>query len=480
MNRAALLVGTILLSAGCVPQQGRRDTFTGVETKAVSDAFGGLAPAPKPQGKFKSLSVGVILSENSKRAAEGNQNNGGVAFRSVEYSTQALFDGYVKLLQDSFKSAARVESVAEAKAAGLDLAVVLDLWYEYPQGIFTTAKCSAILAFMTPDGAKIETVRGEGAKHPRDTPGFLALPRMKKAVEDASAQCRAGVERGLAESVVLAARASGTAQPAPQAQPAPEAAIASDVDAPAYRLAPSDRGVALVIGIDRYETLPRAEFAERDAAAVRGHLSALGFPDRNIVFLTGAKAGKAAIEKYVESWLPRNVDGSSRVFVYFSGHGSPDVRTGEAYLMPWDADAKFTESTGYPLSRLYGKLNALKAKSVVVAMDACFSGAGGRSVLARGLRPLVATVDTGSARVGSVGVLAASAADEVTGAEVAQGHGLFTYYLLKGLNERKGAATLSELFQYLSPRVRDAARRDNRDQTPQLLGPAEVQASRFN
>ena len=66
--------------------------------------------------------------------------------------------------------------------------------------------------------------------------------------------------------------------------------------------------------------------------------------------------------------------------------------------------------------------------------------------------------------------ITASAANETTGTSPESGHGLFTYQLLKGLDAKDGKATLSQLLEYLSPRVRDAARRDNRDQTPQLVG----------
>ena len=69
--------------------------------------------------------------------------------------------------------------------------------------------------------------------------------------------------------------------------------------------------------------------------------------------MTGPRARKTGIEKYVESWLPRNVDEKSEVFVYFSGHGAPDPTIGRAYLMPWDGDAQFLSNTAYPIKRLY-------------------------------------------------------------------------------------------------------------------------------
>ena len=61
---------------------------------------------------------------------------------------------------------------------------------------------------------------------------------------------------------------------------------------------------------------------------------------------------------------------------------------------------------------------------------------------------------------------------EISGTIDDQGHGLFTYFLLKGLNGAAanvgGHVSAKSLYDYLRPRVQDAARRDNRDQTPQL------------
>lgn len=255
------------------------------------------------------------------------------------------------------------------------------------------------------------------------------------------------------------------------AKAVPETRVApsfySDVDKPRFQSSENPKNFALVIGIEKYANVPDADYSERDAAAVREHLKGLGYPERNILYLAGQQASRSGFEKYLESWLPRNVDQESRVFFYFSGHGAPDTKSGTAYLLPWDGDAKFLENTAYPVNRLYQKLSALPAKEIIVAIDACFSGAGGRSVIPKGARPLVTSVvavDTGRAVV-----LAAAAGDEITGADAVQGHGLFTYFLLKGLNESKGGLTAKQLYEYILPRVRDAARRENRDQTPQLI-----------
>jgi len=48
--------------------------------------------------------------------------------------------------------------------------------------------------------------------------------------------------------------------------------------------------------------------------------------------------------------------------------------------------------------------------------------------------------------------------------------GMFTYFLLKGLNgeakDKSGNITTQSLFDYLGPHVQDEARRQNREQTP--------------
>lgn len=247
----------------------------------------------------------------------------------------------------------------------------------------------------------------------------------------------------------------------------------SSVGRPGYSAPEDPDAFALVVGIEKYSDLPEAQFAERDAEAVKNHLLGLGVPSRNLIHLAGARAGKAGLEKYLEQWLPRMVKPSSRVYFYFSGHGAPDTRSGTAYLVPWDGDPNFLETTGYPVKRLYERLAALKAAEVVVAMDACFSGAGGRSVLAKGARPLVTEVDAGGPSQGRIVALTASAANEISGALPEEGHGAFTYFLLKGLSgaaaDDAGRVTVQGLYKYLSPKVRDSAQRQNRDQTPQLL-----------
>lgn len=235
---------------------------------------------------------------------------------------------------------------------------------------------------------------------------------------------------------------------------------------------------ALVVGIEGYRSVPKADYAEADAKAARRYLEGLGVPPSNIVLLSGAGASRADLTKYLEEWLPGVVQPDSRVYFYYSGHGAPDPQTGAAYLVPWDGDPAFPKSTAYPLAEVYRRLGALPAKESVALIDACFSGTGGRSVLAPGIRPLVIVEDLG-APPPKVSILSASGGREIAGSIESRRSGLFTYFLLRGLSgeadaDKDGHVTLGEAHGFVKDRVRDAARRSNRDQNPRLLGDAAL------
>ena len=266
------------------------------------------------------------------------------------------------------------------------------------------------------------------------------------------------------DDLLPARRTNNTSSTSTGAQPSP----VSKVDDPGYTTAEHPLDFAIVMGVESYNNLPPAKYAEHDAEAVHRHLLALGFPERNIIMLKGQRGVRSQLTAYLEEWLPKNATANSSVFFYYSGHGATDPSSGDAYLVPWDGDPMFLQSTAYPLKRLYAQLGALKTKKVLIALDSCFSGAGGHSVLVPGARPLVTKIEDMTPTM-PITALAASGAEEITGTLDSQGHGMFTYFLLEGLSS--GKRTANDLYSYLKPRVEDEARRQNREQTPALLGP---------
>ena len=247
-----------------------------------------------------------------------------------------------------------------------------------------------------------------------------------------------------------------------------------------HRVKPQNH--AIIIGIEHYrEELPKATYARHDAKVMAQYLTqALGYPEENVVVLLDDRATRADLHKYVESWLPNRVEPSDSVFIYFSGHGAPNVKTGEAYVVPYDGDPLYIDKTGYSLQLLYDHLNRLPSKEVVVVLDSCFSGAGGRSVIAKGMRPLILSVENPLLAQGTTFVLGASSGDQVSNTYEKKEHGLLTYFFLKGLQgqgdlNKDGAIDLMEVYTYLKPQVERTARREfNTEQVPQLLGNPEV------
>lgn len=240
---------------------------------------------------------------------------------------------------------------------------------------------------------------------------------------------------------------------------------------------PGAKAFAVIVGIEQYrDDLVAATHAEDDARAFAKLVeTTLNVPPEHIRLLLGERAGRADIASAIEEWLPRNVvDKDAVVYVFFSGHGAPDVETGDAYLVPYDADPAFLKTRGYAIKSLYDQLASLPAARTLVFLDACFSGSGTRSVLAAGTRPLVPVKNVAAPR----GVIAfsAAAAEQATGAADNAPHGLFTYHLINSLTGAADAdsnrdVTLAEVVDHVSTQVTRQARLQNRDQNPSLLTP---------
>ena len=171
---------------------------------------------------------------------------------------------------------------------------------------------------------------------------------------------------------------------------------------------------------------------------------------------------------------PGRVNEDTTVFIYYSGHGAPDPQGKEAYIVPYEGQADFP-SKMYPLNKMYTSLGKLPSKEIVVFLDSCFSGAKGRSIMREGARPLVMTMNHFVPSSANVVILAGSAGNQISSDYDRSKHGLFTYYLLRGLRgeadkNRVGSVNLGELYEYVKSQVTEKASLElNRDQTPILL-----------
>lgn len=235
---------------------------------------------------------------------------------------------------------------------------------------------------------------------------------------------------------------------------------------PHFKVAPSTMNTAVVIGIETYRDIPASKHSAKDAKLFYDYLLAMGYEPRNVRLLLDGHATNGDLQMALERWLPNHASPGGRVVVYYSGHGAPDPATGEAYLVPYNGDPAYLEDTAYPMKRLQKKLAELKDSRVVLLVDACFSGTGGRSVIAPGARPLVNLVSPVLMRGSNVTIMTASEDKQISTSSPETEHGLFTYHLIEALRAGKGA--VDDIYAYLLPKVENDARRLNVSQTPTL------------
>jgi hypothetical protein len=285
------------------------------------------------------------------------------------------------------------------------------------------------------------------------------------------------VDRPVTQTLDVAVVAPAPNDSIPPAPPALLDAVERNIP---RAIAPNPDAIAVVIGVERYAALPAARYAAGDAQLFgRYAAAALGVSDdRNHLYVrTDADATGNEFRKLFgdDGWLARRVQPTTDLYVYFSGHGAPDVKTRAPYLLPTDADGAYPRETGYALTQLYQQLARLNVRTVTVFLDACFTGATRSSgTLFAGARPIVISVEHPALLRDNFAVIAASGGDQIASDYPAKRHGLFTYFTLLGL---RGAAdadsdrvvTVAELERYLASTVPGAAASLDREQTPVVI-----------
>ncbi|MBI3813075.1 MAG: caspase family protein [Nitrospinae bacterium] len=119
----------------------------------------------------------------------------------------------------------------------------------------------------------------------------------------------------------------------------------------------------LIIGIETYANLPSVDYAKKDALIVRDYFTkVLGIPQENLIYLADEKATKSAIAGNIKEHLPKNLEKDSTLYIYFAGHGAPDIDKGDAYLIPYDGDMKYITQSGYKLKDFYQDISSRKMR----------------------------------------------------------------------------------------------------------------------
>jgi len=204
---------------------------------------------------------------------------------------------------------------------------------------------------------------------------------------------------------------------------------------------------ALIIGNEHYVKNNGLDsdvpFALNDALVFKKYaISTFGIPEDNIKYISNGTATqmKNSIKNFAGLMA---INSSEREFyIYYAGHGYHN-ETKDAYLMPVDVKSTNMDDA-IKLSEFYKTIASYPTKSTTVFLDACFSG-GGRDGALVTARSGIKLKPNDVALQSNLVVFAASSDKQVSKPYNDKKHGLFTYYLLKQLQESNGNITYGNL-----------------------------------
>jgi uncharacterized caspase-like protein len=234
---------------------------------------------------------------------------------------------------------------------------------------------------------------------------------------------------------------------------------------------------AVIIGINRYadSRIPDLRYARADAESFHDVLtdSEFGqFPQDNVRVLVDEHATRKNIIAEIGVALPKRVSSNDLVCLFFAGHGAPEPSSDtkssdrtEKYLLPHDAIVDELRATAIPMEEVRKWLSWIDARQIVFFIDCCYSGrAGGRTLELPGIRAGLSdeflSALGGEARF----VVTACGPNEVAIEDPEIRHGLFTHYLIEGLEgeadgDSDGYVGADELVRYVNDQVERHARR---------------------
>lgn len=232
----------------------------------------------------------------------------------------------------------------------------------------------------------------------------------------------------------------------------------------------------VIIANEKYQSVASVPYAINDGNIFREYcVKTLGIPEKQVKYVPNATGNQI---KAQVNWLQNicEVFEDAQVIFYYAGHGIPDESSRTAYLLPVDGIGTDV-STGYKLDDLYSALGNIPTKNVTVFMDACFSGSKREQGMLASARGVAIKARSGMPQ-GNMVVFSAAQGDETAYPNNEEKHGMFTYFLLKKLQETKGDVTLYELGEYIKTNVsQQSILLNGKSQTPCVTPSASLDAS---
>jgi len=241
--------------------------------------------------------------------------------------------------------------------------------------------------------------------------------------------------------------------------------------------------LALIVGVADYENTPaKAIFADSDALMFKDYASEkLGIPESRIKTLVDDGADIREVLLGVKRWLARAVkQEQSDVYVFFAGHGLASDDGEKMYLLPYDGAPELLDDTAIARDRLFTDIAAANPRSVTVFLDTCYSGTTRGPDMLIASRPIAIRAKEQAVPEGFT-VMTAAAGDQTAKPLEEAKHGMFSYFLMKGMEgdadaNQDNQITAGELHAYVQQNV---IQQSSGSQTPELQGDADRVLVRF-
>ena len=334
-------------------------------------------------------------------------------------------------------------------------------WIDYPNGnvvvIDINENSDTVKSIYAPNGSLISSTV---------SPRVIKQPETKPVTNENLAK---NSETKPATSSYIAKGNNATTQPSSSSR------ADTDVDIPKATKA-REETYAFIIANEHY-TQKNVPFAINDGKVFKEYCEkTLGVPANQIRFYQDATTSNiiTCVEQMKQAAKANS--GDLKIIFYYAGHAFPDEQTHSAYLLPVDGDVNVLR-TCYSLNSLYKDLSNIPVRSVVCFIDACFSGATRENDVLLAGRGVAIKVKDDIPR-GNVVVFTSASGAETAHQYKEKQHGMFTYFLLKKLQESKGNTTLGELSDYVTRQVKKTSFNvNNKVQTPTVLPSVKLQAS---
>ncbi|MDC1040712.1 caspase family protein [Candidatus Pelagibacter sp.] len=240
----------------------------------------------------------------------------------------------------------------------------------------------------------------------------------------------------------------------------------------------SNNKVALIIGIENYTEAPKANYANLDAKYFFDYARrAFGVKKQNINLLVNEEATVVKTDKAVSLWLKSKIKkNKSDLIIFFAGHGLASSDGKELYLLPQDGNPDRLERTALSRTDLFKEIISLNPKSVTMFLDTCYSGVSrDEQMLLASARPIRIVADEQEGIPDNFTIFSASQLDQISSGLKEANHGIFSYYLMKGMEgnadiNKDKKITNGELLAYMDENVSQKAAEQGREQNPSLAG----------